>query len=66
MALTPFLRIIGTIFCSHDMWYLYCCTIEPLTFLWLNIGPDTHIYIQRDSDSVSWLSINSRKKALLP
>ena len=39
---------------SHLVDYVYCCPIELLMFIWVNIGPATPISVLRDSDLVSW------------
>ena len=37
----------------HLVDYVYCCPIEPLMFIWMNIGPATPISILHYSDLVS-------------
>ena len=54
MALAPKIWRITTIFFSHLVDYGYRCPIDPLKFLWLNLGPATPIFMFCDSYSVFW------------
>ena len=54
MALAPYKWRIATTFSSHILECIYRCPIEPLIFIWVNIGLATPIFISCDSDTVSW------------
>ena len=56
MTLAPYRWRITTLFFFHLVEYRYSCPIEPMIFIWVNIGQDMLIYISYYSDLVSWWS----------